>query len=139
MKNFHKVLVLVDLVVDQNRAVRKLPHTRPLANSHADARESSQQVHVVKQRITKAFGGHGIIFGNVADDFSEVVQCSLREEEAGIHLGRSSRTFSIGTVRPALASSIPSSMAASVTASSSSRIGAGFSKSDPLALAMDLC
>src|SRR2546422_2109169 len=30
-----------------------------------------------------------VIFGNVADDFGEIVQRSLREKEAEIHLGRS--------------------------------------------------
>lgn len=46
--------------------------------------------------------------------WTSLVQRSLREEDVEIHLGRDSRTSSMGTVRPALASAIPSSIAARV-------------------------
>jgi serine/threonine protein kinase len=88
--------------------------------------------------IAEALRGLSVVFGNVADDFSEVVQRSLREEESEIHLGRSSRTCSTGTLRPDLASRSPSSIAARVASFSSSRTGPGFSKSDPLVLAITL-
>jgi hypothetical protein len=94
---------------------------------------------MVEQGIAEALSSLWIIFGNVADDISEVVQRPLREEESEIHLGRSSRTCSRETVRPDLESRSPSSMAASVALSSSSRTGAAFSKSDSLVLAMPLC
>jgi hypothetical protein len=92
---------------------------------------------VVQQGIAAWPGSLGIIFGDIADDFARVVQRSLREEEAEIHLGSDSRTFSTGTVRPALASRRPSSMAARVAWSSSPCTAAGFSKSHSLGLAID--
>src|SRR5438034_1816227 len=93
---------------------------------------------MVQQGIAEALSGVCVIFGNVVDDISEILQRSLREEEAEIHLGRSSRTCSTETVRPDLTSRSPSSMAASVVSSSSPRTGAVFSKSDSLVLAMIL-
>jgi hypothetical protein len=139
VKNFHEVFVLANLIVDQNRAMRQFPNSGSLANCAAHTRESGQEFHMVEQGSAEAPGGLGIVFGDVADDFSEVVQRSLREEEAEIHLGRSSRTCSTETVRPDLASRIPSSIAARVASSSSSRIGTGFSKSDTLVLAITPC
>ena len=94
---------------------------------------------MVEQGIAEAFSGICVIFGNVADDSSEIVQRSLREEDVEIQLGRSSRTFSMETVRPDLESRSPSSIARRVAASSSSRTGAGRSKSDSLVLAIALC
>ena len=94
---------------------------------------------MVEQGITETFSGICIIFGNVADDSSQIVQRSLREEDVEIHLGRSSRTFSMETVRPDLESRSPSSIALRVASFSSSRTGAGRSKSDSLVLAMALC
>src|SRR2546426_1879587 len=63
---------------------------------------------MVQQGIAEVLSGVCVIFGNVADDISEILQRSSREEEAEIHLGRSSRTCSTETVRPDLTSRSPS-------------------------------
>lgn len=67
---------------------------------------------MVKQRLAEVCGSLGIVFPNVGDDLGEVVLCSLCVEEPQVHLRSNLRTCSAGTVRPALASAIPSSMAA---------------------------
>jgi hypothetical protein len=51
-----------------------------------------EQVDMLEQGIAETRGRVGTIFGNMADDFSQIVQRFLREEDAEIHLGRSSRT-----------------------------------------------
>ena len=91
---------------------------------------------MVQQRASKAGGSLGVVLGNVADDFGEIVQRPLRVEEAVIDWGKRLRTSSAGTVRPASASRTPSSMAARVSSSSSSKAGAGFPNSNFFALAM---
>ena len=139
MKDFDQVLIFAKLVIDQNRAMRQFPHSSPLANRAAHTRKPRQELRVVKQGIAEAFSGLWVIFGNLAADSNEIVQRSLREEDAEIQLGRSSRTFSMETARPDLESRSPSSIAIRVASSSSSRTGAGRSKSDSLVLAMALC
>jgi hypothetical protein len=139
VKHFQETLIFMDLVVDQNRAMQQLANTRPFSDGASHTGKAGQQVNVVKQSISKARSRLSVVPGDVADDLGEVVQCPLREEEAVIHLGKSSRTFSIGVDRPALASRMPSSMAARVASSSSSMPGAGFSKSNSLALDMLPC
>ena len=63
---------------------------------------------------------------------------SQRVEEAVVHVGKRRRTSSAGTVRPASASRMPSSMAARVPLSSSSTTGDGFSRSNFFDFAMRL-
>jgi len=139
VEDFHNTLVLADLVVNQNRCVRQFSHVGPLANSAAHTGKAAQQFNVVQQRIAEASGGVRVIFGDVANDFSQIVQRSLREEDVEIHLGRDSRTSSMGTVRPALASAIPWSIAARVAWSSSSGARTGLSSTDALVLGMTVC
>ena len=139
MQDFDEAFIFAKLVIDQDWAVRQCPHSCSLTNRAAHAREPRQEFHMVEQGIAEAFSGICIIFGNVADDSSKIVQRSLREEDVEIHLGRSSRTFSMETVRPDLESRSPSSIALRVASFSSSRTGAGRSKSDSLVLAMALC
>ena len=44
--------VIVDLVIDQNRAVSQFAHTRSLPDCLTHSREISQEVYVVEQRLT---------------------------------------------------------------------------------------
>lgn len=67
------MFVLAELVIDQNWAVRQFSHPGSLTDCAAHAWESRQQFHVVEQGIAKALGGVRIVFGNAADDFSEIV------------------------------------------------------------------
>src|SRR5580700_7659584 len=132
VENFHHTFVFAQLVIDQNWAVREFSDPRPFADCAAHAGKPSQKLDVVQQRVSETRSSFSVIFGDMADDFSEIVQRSLGDEEAVIHFGKSLRTCSSSTVRPGLASRIPSSMAARVAASSSSMSGAGFSKSNSL-------
>jgi hypothetical protein len=72
MQNFHLLLVFSELVIHQNGAMRKFPHTRPLADGGAHVGETSQQFNVVKQRITEAGSSLGVVVGNVVHDFREI-------------------------------------------------------------------
>jgi hypothetical protein len=72
VEDFDEVFVFTELVIDQNRAMGQFPHASPFANCAPHPRESSQQFHVVEQRITEALGSLGIVFGNMPDDFSEI-------------------------------------------------------------------
>jgi len=94
------------------------------------------QIQMVKQGLPEARCHLGVILGDAADDLSEIVQGSLREEELAVHWGKRLRTSVAGTVRPGVASSRPSSMAARVSSSSSSKTGLGLSMSNFFALAM---
>jgi len=139
VENFHQPSVFPQMVIDKNGAMREFSDSRPFADCAAHTGKSSQQFDVVQQRSSETRSSLGVVLSNVADDFSEIVQGSLGDEEAVIHFGKSLRACSSSTLRPALASRMPSSMAASVASSSSSIAGAGFSKSNSLALAMTLC
>lgn len=119
VQNLDESFVFADLVINQDRTMRELTHAGALANGDTYARESREQLHVIEQGIAKMLRSIRILFGDVADYFLEVLQCFLGEKESEIHLGRSSLTFSIGTVRPDLASRKPSSIAARVASSSS--------------------
>ena len=65
--------VFPDLVVDENRAVKKLTYARPLSDGATHARKTKQQLHMGKQRIAETRSGFGIILSNVTNDCSEVV------------------------------------------------------------------
>jgi hypothetical protein len=139
VENFHDMSVFAQLVIHQNGAVREFPDPRSFADYAAHTGKPHEQFDVVQQRIAETGSSLGVVFGDVADYFGEIVQRSLRDEEAVIHFGMSLRTCSSSTVRPALASRMPSSMAARVASSSSSMTGVGFSKSNSLALAITIC
>jgi len=59
-------------------------------------RKTNEQVNV-QQGAAKGRRSISIVLGNMTDDFTKVVQCSLRVEEALVHLCRSWRTFLEGT------------------------------------------
>lgn len=71
MQNFHLLLVFSELVIHQDWAMRKFPHTRPLADGGAHVGKASQQFDMVQQGVAEAGSGLGVVVGNVADDFSE--------------------------------------------------------------------
>jgi hypothetical protein len=50
--------------------VQQFPHTRPFSDRSSHAREITQKINVVEQRLTKTRSSLIIIFGNVPDDFS---------------------------------------------------------------------
>ena len=87
--------------------MREFAHASAFPNGGADAREPREQLHVVKQRIAESLCSLRVIFGDVADDFSQILQRFVSEEESEIHLGKSSLTFSMETVRPGLGVAVP--------------------------------
>jgi hypothetical protein len=118
--------------------VHQFSNLRPPSDDAAHARKAGEQIDVVQQGAAEARGRVRVVLGDVADDFGEIVQRPLRVEEAVIHLGNRLRTSSAGMVRPAFASRMPSSMAASVSSSSSPRMGAGLSSSNFFVFAIHL-
>jgi hypothetical protein len=136
VQHLHKVLIVTDSIVNHHRTVLQFAHAGLFSDSAAHIGKPSEQIHVVEQSVAKTGGRLAVVFGNLAEDLGEIAQRLLREEDAVIHLGRSLRTFSIGEVRPASASRIPSSIAARVSSSSSSTTGTGLSKSNFFASAM---
>jgi len=138
MKHFDCLHVFVDQVVDEDRAMQQLSDFSAFSDHGAHAREAGEQVNMIEQGIAEEGCGFAVVLGNVADDFGEIVQRFLRVEETVVHLGSNSRTFSAGTTRPASASRMPSSMAARVSSFSSSRMGAGLSRSNLRAFAITL-
>ena len=81
---------------------------------------------MIQQGSAEPGSGLSVVLGDMPENLVEIVQRPLRVEEAVIHWGKSFRTSSGDAVRPASASRIPSSMAASVSSSSSSKGGTGF-------------
>jgi|GEM_PF-3981132 len=68
VQDFHNAPVFTEPVINQNRTVQQLAHSRPFADCAAHAGETSQQLDVVEQGATKARGSLAVIFGNMADD-----------------------------------------------------------------------
>ncbi len=136
MKNLNQTLVFMNLVVNQNRTVDQLAGARPFAGDIPHTWEPAEQIHVIQQRFAKAGSSLVVVLGDMPNNLGQIVQRSLREEDPVIHLGKSFRTSSMGTVRPASASRMPSSMAAKVSSSSSSSTEVGSSKSILLASAI---
>ena len=114
----------------------QLTYPRPLSSGVPHAGEPAEQIDVIEQGFAKTGSNLGVVLGDMPHDPGQIAQRSLCEEEAVIHLGKSFRTSSMDTARPASASRMPSSMAARVSSSSSSSMGVGLSKSIPLALAI---
>ena len=73
VKYLHEVLIFVDLVVNQNRAVQQFAHPRPFSDRATHAGKPSEQIHVVEQGVAKTRGSLAVVFGNVADDLGEIV------------------------------------------------------------------
>jgi hypothetical protein len=136
MKDLNQTLLPMNLVVNHNRAVDQPTGTRSSAGDIPHTREPAEQIHVIEQGLAKAGSSLVVVLGDMPNNLGQIVQRSLREEDPVIHLGKSFRTSSMGTVRPASASRIPSSMAARVSSSSSSSIEVGSSKSILLASAI---
>src|SRR5580765_2635307 len=68
-----------------------------------------QNAHSINQRVTDALSGHGVIFGNVANDFFQVRDGPGRKDYFAAHETTRWRTSSIGTPLPASTSRMLSS------------------------------
>jgi hypothetical protein len=56
MQNLHVIGVFVDAIVDHNRTVQELSNPRSSRYRRADVRKGPQQIDVIQDRITEAFG-----------------------------------------------------------------------------------
>jgi hypothetical protein len=72
VKHFDNVFVLLNSVVNNNGGMLQLSDTRPFSNCATHAGELAKQIQMVEQSTPKTTCGVAIVFGNVADDFSEV-------------------------------------------------------------------
>jgi len=73
VKNFDFALGFTDVVVDEKWAVHQLAHLGSLSNQDSHARKASQQLHVLDQGTAEVRGSLRVTFGNVGDDFGEIV------------------------------------------------------------------
>jgi hypothetical protein len=76
VENIHHVSIFTQLVADQNAGMREFLDSRPFADHTAHTGKPGQQADVVQQRSPETRSSLSIVFGNVPDDFSEIVQRS---------------------------------------------------------------
>jgi hypothetical protein len=73
MKNLNQTLLLMDLVVDENRAVDQLTHPRPFANGVPHAGEPAEQINVIEQGLAKTGSDLVVVLGDMPHDPGQVV------------------------------------------------------------------
>jgi hypothetical protein len=73
MKNLNQAPRLVDLVVDENRAVDQLTHLRPFADSVSHAWKPPEQIHLIEQGLSKTGSGVVMVAGDMPHDPREIV------------------------------------------------------------------
>ncbi len=73
MKNLNQTLLLMDLVINENRAVDQLTHPRPFASDVPDAGEPAEQIDVVEQGLAKTGSGLVVVLGYMPHDFGQIV------------------------------------------------------------------
>jgi hypothetical protein len=61
MKNLNEMLLLMDLVVNQNRAVDQLPYPRPFASGVSHAGKAAEQIDVIEQSLSKTGSGPVVV------------------------------------------------------------------------------
>ena len=72
MKDFDEPPVFTNLVIDQNRAVQQFSDVGPFSDDTTHAGISSQQFHMIEQGVAKTGSGLIVIFGDIANDLSEI-------------------------------------------------------------------
>ncbi len=70
---FNHLFVLLNSVVNENRAVLQFSNSGSLTDCSAHAGKSAQQIDMVDESTAKTISSLAIVFGNMADDFSEVI------------------------------------------------------------------
>jgi len=65
MKNFNQALLLMDPIVNENRAVDELTHGRPFANGVPHAGKSAEQIDVIEQSLAKTGSGLSVVLGDM--------------------------------------------------------------------------
>ena len=69
MKDLHQTLLLMDLVVDENRAVDQLTHSPPFSNGVTHAREPAEQIDVIEQGLTETGRNPDVVLGDALHNF----------------------------------------------------------------------
>ena len=72
VQDFNHAPGLVNLIINRNRAVHELPHLWAFANGCVYARELLEEFQMVQKGIAETSSSFGIIFGDAANDFSQV-------------------------------------------------------------------
>ena len=73
MKDLNQTLLLMDLVVDENRAVDQLTHPRPFASGVPHAGEPAEQIDVIEQGLAKTGSGLVVVLGDMPHDYGQIV------------------------------------------------------------------
>lgn len=73
VKNLNQILILADSVVDDDRAVDQLTHSRPLAYGVSHARKPAQQIDVIQQSLAKAGSSLTVVPCDVPHDLGQIV------------------------------------------------------------------
>jgi hypothetical protein len=73
MRNLNQTLLLVDLIVNENRAVDQLTHPRPLARGVAYSGKPAEQIDVVKQSLAKTGSGFIVVPGDMPHDRGQII------------------------------------------------------------------
>jgi hypothetical protein len=71
MKDLHQTLLLLDLVVDEDRGVDQLTHARPLSNCASHAGKPAEQIDVIEQDPTKAGSNLAVVQGDTLYDLGQ--------------------------------------------------------------------
>jgi hypothetical protein len=72
MKDLDQALLLMDSVVDENRAVDQLTHSRPFASGAPHAGESAEQIDVIEQCLAKTGSGLVVVLGDMPHDLGQI-------------------------------------------------------------------
>jgi hypothetical protein len=72
MEDLHQTLLLVDLIVDDNRAVDQLAHSRSFAHSVPHPGEPAEQIDVIEQCPAKTGSGIVVILGDMPHDLGQM-------------------------------------------------------------------
>src|ERR1039458_4513498 len=73
MKDLNQTLLLMDLVIDENRAVDQLTHPRPFASGVPHAGEPAEQIDVIEQSLAKTGSGLAVVLGDMPHDLGQIV------------------------------------------------------------------
>jgi hypothetical protein len=72
MKDLDQTLLLMDLVVDEDRSVDQLTHPRPLSTRASHAGEKSEQIDMIEQGLAKTGSSLVVVLGDMPHDLGQI-------------------------------------------------------------------
>jgi hypothetical protein len=72
MKDLNQTLLLMDLLVDENRGVDQLTHPQPFASGVPHSGEPAEQVDVIEQAPSETGGELLVVLGDVPHDLGQI-------------------------------------------------------------------